>query len=103
MIASMEGGGVQLQGDHHDRRQKPRRRTRKVLGLGWNSESDTIFVETKVNVSKKRKGIKELPDIEVEELVEKLPEDITIRYQRYSSATEFSTRILLPGWPSLAE
>ena len=52
---------------------------RKVLGLGWNSEEDTIFVGTKVNYSAKKKGLKELPDLELEELVEKTPTEITRR------------------------
>ena len=52
---------------------------RKVLGLGWDSETDTVYVGTNVNVSAKKKGIKEFPDIEIEEIVEKFPEVITRR------------------------
>ena len=52
---------------------------RKVLGLGWNSQLDTVYVGTKVNVSRKRKGLKELPDIELEQLVEKFPVILTKR------------------------
>ena len=52
---------------------------RKVLGLGWDPAEDTIFVGTHVNVSAKKKGIKELPDIEIEELVEKFPAQLTRR------------------------
>ena len=52
---------------------------RKVLGLGWQSDTDTVYVGTKVNISSKRKGVKEMPDIGLEELVEKFPEHLTKR------------------------
>lgn len=52
---------------------------RKVLGLGWDSGTDTIYIGTKVNISAKKKGIKEMPDIELEELVGMMPEEITRR------------------------
>ena len=51
----------------------------KVLGLGWEPEADVIFVGTSVNISAKKKGVKELPDIELAEIVEKFPAEITRR------------------------
>ena len=52
---------------------------RKVLGLGWDSYTDTVYIGTNVNMSAKKKGVKELDDLELGELVDKFPEQITRR------------------------
>ena len=52
---------------------------RKVLGLGWASQEDVVYVSTNVNVSEKKKGVKTDPDILLEDLVAKFPKIITKR------------------------
>ena len=52
---------------------------RKVLGTGWDTKEDTLFVEVKVNVSPKRKGVRMSPDIEFKEIQERFPAVITKR------------------------
>ena len=52
---------------------------RKVLGLGWDTEKDEIYVETHVNTSSKRKGVRSEPDISLQDLQEKFPEILTKR------------------------
>jgi hypothetical protein len=46
----------------------PEENSRKVLGLGWNVSQDELFVEVKVNLSEKKKGVRMEPDVEWEEL-----------------------------------
>lgn len=52
---------------------------RKVLGLGWDTEEDAIYVGTHVNTSSKRKGVRAEPDIPLQDLQEKFPETLTKR------------------------
>ena len=51
----------------------------KILGTGWDTEKDQLFVDTKINFGKKRKGIRDQADIEPEQVVEQAPETITKR------------------------
>ena len=51
----------------------------KVLGLIWNTESDTLQVDIRVNFAGKRGGAKLAPDLDLEdeEFCENLPDVIT--------------------------
>ena len=53
----------------------------KVLGLIWNTESDTLQVDIRVNFAGKRGGAKLAPDLDLEdeEFCENLPDVITKR------------------------
>ena len=77
---------------------------RRVVGLGWDSESDCVYINTNVNVSCKKKGVKEEPDIPLEQLVEKFPDVITKRivwrivlaqYDMLGLASVFTIRLKL--------
>jgi hypothetical protein len=57
----------------------PEENIRKVLGLGWNVSQDELFVEVKVNLSEKRKGVRREPDVEWGELEKLEAEQITKR------------------------
>ena len=52
---------------------------RKVLGLCWDEEKDTLSVDIKVNVSQKKKGVRVEPNIDLEEVRKMLPQQITKR------------------------
>ena len=52
---------------------------RKILGTGWDTLGDTLFIEVKVNTSSKRKGIRTQPDIEFANVQDEFPEIITKR------------------------
>ena len=52
---------------------------RKVLGLGWDETKDELYVDVKVNVSAKKKGLRVEPDLELGEIVQLLPVVITKR------------------------
>ena len=36
-----------------------------VLGYGWNAKSDMMSIKLKFNTSKKRKGIRTKPDLDI--------------------------------------
>ena len=52
---------------------------RRVLGTGWDTNTDSLFIEVKVNVSPKRKGVHTLPNIQFENIKEEFPEILTKR------------------------
>ncbi len=52
---------------------------RKVLGLCWDEEKDTLSVDIKVNVSQKKKGVRVEPNIDLEQVRKMLPQQITKR------------------------
>ena len=52
---------------------------RKVLGLNWDTAADSLAVDAKVNLSSKKKGLRELPDVALDEVAEKMPGEITKR------------------------
>ena len=52
---------------------------RKILGVGWRTGSDTLFVDTKVNFSEKKRGVRQQPDLEHELLDEQIPSVVTKR------------------------
>ena len=52
---------------------------RKVLGLGWDEQSDKLFIDVKVNCSPKRKGIRSEPNLELSEVGKLLPAELTKR------------------------
>ena len=52
---------------------------RKILGLNWDTEADTLSVDAKVNLSGKKKGLRELPNVALDEVVEMMPREITKR------------------------
>ena len=52
---------------------------RKVLGTGWDTEIDTLFIDVKVNTSPKRKGIRTQPNIDFDKVKTNFPEQITKR------------------------
>ena len=52
---------------------------RRVLGTGWNTEQDTLFIEVKVNTCPKRKGIRTGPNIAFEDINTSFPEKLTKR------------------------
>ena len=52
---------------------------RRVLGTGWDTECDTLFIEAKVNVSPKRKGVHTLPNIQFDVIKDNFPVSLTKR------------------------
>ena len=52
---------------------------RRVLGTGWDTEEDTLFIEVKVNTSPKRKGVCTLPNIAFEDVKTDFPKTLTKR------------------------
>ena len=52
---------------------------KKVLGTGWDTQKDQLFVEVKVNPSAKRKGVKILPDIPFDDVKAQFPQELTKR------------------------
>ena len=52
---------------------------RKVLGTGWDTEKDLLYVDCKINFCEKKKGLKTGPDIEPEKVEELAPNNITRR------------------------
>lgn len=52
---------------------------RRVLGTGWDTQADTLFIEVKVNVSPKRKGIHTMPNIQFDHIRTDFPADCTKR------------------------
>ena len=52
---------------------------RKILGTGWDTATDELFIEVKINTSPKRKGIRTLPNIAFEEVKENFPKVLTKR------------------------
>ena len=57
----------------------PAEEERKVLGLGWNSEDDTVQVKVNVNWSGKRKRAKQLPDADLQTLEVNFPDPLSKR------------------------
>ena len=51
----------------------------KILGVQWTPESDELSIACKVNVSKKKKGINEEEDLDLDTLLENLPPKLTRR------------------------
>ena len=51
----------------------------KVLGTGWEPHPDELFLEVKLNVGAKRKGSKDLPDIDLTRVAELFPKELTKR------------------------
>lgn len=52
---------------------------RKVLGLNWDTADDTLAVDVKVNLSGKKKGLRELPDLVLDEVEKTMPDTVTKR------------------------
>ena len=52
---------------------------RKVLGVGWDTESDTLFIDAKLNFTEKKKGLRKEPDLDLSNLEERIPTQITKR------------------------
>jgi hypothetical protein len=52
---------------------------RRVLGTGWDTAGDQLFIEVKVNTSAKRKGLRTQPNIAFNEIRENFPKTITKR------------------------
>ena len=52
---------------------------RRVLGTGWDTEKDQLFIEVKVNTSAKRKGLRTEPNIAFDEIKANFPKTITKR------------------------
>jgi len=52
---------------------------RKVLGLNWDTGADTLAIDVKVNLSGKKKGLRELPDVALDEVADMMPKEITKR------------------------
>ena len=51
----------------------------RVLGLAWDPEKDFILYEVTLNFSKKRRGVRTGPDLNVTDLPKALPEFLTKR------------------------
>ena len=51
----------------------------RVLGLAWDPEKDLILYEVTLNFSKKRRGVRAGPDLNVTDLPKALPEFLTKR------------------------
>jgi len=51
----------------------------KILGTGWDTRTDTLFIEVKVNISPKRKGVRTKPNIEFHQIQESFPAQVTKR------------------------
>ena len=51
----------------------------KVLGTGWSTEDDTLFVDAKINFGDKKKGLKSAKNIDPDEVLEEAPAVITKR------------------------
>ena len=51
----------------------------KVLGVGWDTEIDSLYVSTKVNFGEKKKGLPTSPDADLEDLSKSTPDIITKR------------------------
>ena len=51
----------------------------KVLGTPWDVERDKLYIDVKVNVSQKHKGLKVEPDMELTKIRENFPLEITKR------------------------
>ena len=52
---------------------------RKVLGTCWDTERDLLFIDCKINFSKKRKGLRTGPDLEPEKIQDLAPDQVTKR------------------------
>ena len=52
---------------------------RKVLGIGWNTEKDSLFVDVKVNFHEKKKGVFVGPDADLNNIQPAVPEIVTKR------------------------
>jgi len=52
---------------------------RKVLGICWNTEGDTLSIDVKVNTTCKRKGVRKEADLDLAEVPLLLPETVTKR------------------------
>ena len=63
-----------MSGDHNESGER-----RKVLGLGWDKSRDELYVDVKVNISPKKKGLRAEPDLELGEIEQLLPATITKR------------------------
>ena len=50
-----------------------------MLGLGWDKSRDELYVDVKVNISPKKKGLRAEPDLELGEIEQLLPATITKR------------------------
>ena len=51
----------------------------KVLGTGWDTERDTLFLEVKINVSNKTKGLRTEPDLDLSKVRDSFPTILTKR------------------------
>ena len=49
------------------------------LGKYWDTGADTLAIDVKVNLSGKKKGLRELPDVALDEVAEMMPKEITKR------------------------
>jgi hypothetical protein len=64
-----------MSGDKREAGSEPR----KVMGLGWDEQQDEIYVDMKVNVSTKKKGIRDKPDLDLSLIKDLMPQQITKR------------------------
>ena len=51
----------------------------RILGTGWDTRDDTLFLEVKVNTSNKVKGLRKEPDIELDDILNNFPDVLTKR------------------------
>jgi Pao retrotransposon peptidase len=75
----VEQGGFKFKETHMSGDKLEDEVPRKVLGIFWDTESDTLKLDIKINFSGKRKGAKLAPDVDLEEedIDEVTPEVVT--------------------------